>query len=218
MFHPVWQVSLKARFNFGPQDQAKLMGLIGLTYALSQGVVAKALIARAGPDPSRLLLVCVVLLRRWLKKWNETLQILRVSFSAVWTATIATKYSFCSIFRDLQDSHTFAPLRSKKFSKKSSKFLAEWSESFISFHSRFSIEFAIFRRNFDEILPEFHRNDQEKTKCLEILKKMREKFGKWPQNARNFRNLCEISFVHFIFSIISLENARIQRNWARGDR
>ena len=25
------------------------------------------------------------------------------SFSAVWTATIATKYSFCRVFRDLQD-------------------------------------------------------------------------------------------------------------------
>ena len=49
----------------------------------------------------------------WLFFW----QILRGSFSAVSTATIATKYSFCSIFRDLQDFHTFAPLRFQNFSK-----------------------------------------------------------------------------------------------------
>ena len=36
------------------------------------------------------------------------------SFSAVSTPIFATKYSFCSIFRDLQDLHTFAPLQSKK--------------------------------------------------------------------------------------------------------
>ena len=39
MFAPVWQVSIKARFNFGPQDHAQFMGLIGLTYALSQVTV-----------------------------------------------------------------------------------------------------------------------------------------------------------------------------------
>ena len=38
-------------------------------------------------------------------------------FSAVSTPILATKYSFCSIFRDLQDLHTFAPLQSQKFSK-----------------------------------------------------------------------------------------------------
>ena len=36
-------------------------------------------------------------------------KILRGSFSAVWTATIARKDAFCSIFRDLQ-----SPLRAKK--------------------------------------------------------------------------------------------------------
>ena len=33
------------------------------------------------------------------------------SFSAVSKPIFATKYSFCSIFRDLQDSQTFAPLQ-----------------------------------------------------------------------------------------------------------
>ncbi|KAK3256431.1 hypothetical protein CYMTET_34432 [Cymbomonas tetramitiformis] len=38
------------------------MGLIGLFYALSQGVVAKPLIRAAGRDPTKLLLVCIMLL------------------------------------------------------------------------------------------------------------------------------------------------------------
>ena len=37
-------------------------------------------------------------------------QTLEGSFSAVSKATIATKYSFCRVFRDLQDLHSFAPL------------------------------------------------------------------------------------------------------------
>ena len=36
------------------------------------------------------------------------------------------------------------------------------------------MDFAIFRRNFDEILAEFHRNGQEMTTFLEISKEMRE--------------------------------------------
>ena len=42
--------------------------------------------------------------------FRETLE---GSFSAVPTPIFATKYSFCSIFRDLQDWHSFAPLESK---------------------------------------------------------------------------------------------------------
>ena len=36
-------------------------------------------------------------------------QTLHGSFSAVWTATIASKDGFYCIFRDLQDLHPFAP-------------------------------------------------------------------------------------------------------------
>ena len=42
---------------------------------------------------------------------------MRGSFSAVSTPIFATKYSFCSIFRDLQDLQTSAPLRMKKSAK-----------------------------------------------------------------------------------------------------
>ena len=41
------------------------------------------------------------------------------SFSAVSKRKFARKYAFDSIFQDLQDLHTFAPLQSQNFSKKS---------------------------------------------------------------------------------------------------
>ena len=62
MFAPIWQVSIKKRFDFAPKDHAQFMGLVGLTYALSQGLVAKPMIRRAGKDPTPLLLLCIVLL------------------------------------------------------------------------------------------------------------------------------------------------------------
>ena len=52
-------------------------------------------------------------------------QTLEGSFSAVSKPNFATKYSFFSIFRDLPDLQTFAPLRTQKFADfhKSYKFL-----------------------------------------------------------------------------------------------
>ena len=106
------------------------------------------------------------------------------SFAAVWIATIASKVTFYSIFQALQDKQTFAPFTFQNFSEKTSKFLPEWKWNFI-FHSRFSLNFAIFRRNFDENLPEFHRNCQEMTKCIEILRK----------SATNIPKMLEISGI-----------------------
>ena len=62
MFAPVWQVSLKTRFDFGPPDHAKLMGMVGFSYALSQGLVARPLIAFFGKDPTKLILLCISIL------------------------------------------------------------------------------------------------------------------------------------------------------------
>ena len=60
--------------------------------------------------------------RTSLSKFQDELfilsQIQRGSFSAVSTPIFATKYSFCSIFRDLMDLSTFAPLRTQNSSKK----------------------------------------------------------------------------------------------------
>jgi len=62
MFMPIWQVSIRTRFSFAPKDHAAFMGLIGLTYALSQGLIAKPMIRRAGSDPTKLLMLCICLL------------------------------------------------------------------------------------------------------------------------------------------------------------
>ena len=49
--------------------------------------------------------------------YTESGQTLQGSFSAVSTPLIARLGSFFSIFRDLQDFHSFAPLRTENFSK-----------------------------------------------------------------------------------------------------
>ena len=43
-------------------DHAKFMGLIGFSYALSQGIVSKPLIKLFGKDPSKLILLCILVL------------------------------------------------------------------------------------------------------------------------------------------------------------
>ena len=54
----------------------------------------------------------------------------RGSFSSVSTPFFASKYSLESSWRHLQDVHTFAPLRSRNFSRKSSTFFREWINEF----------------------------------------------------------------------------------------
>ena len=125
-------------------------------------------------------------------------QILRGSFSAVWTATIARLGSFFSIFHGLQDVHTFAPLRFRNFSKNRQTFCRNEKMKFI-FIACFRLLFAFFRRNLDEFWPEFHRNVQKMTNCLEILRKSDRKIWKMSK-FRKFRN-CDnfhffISFFH----------------------
>ena len=53
----------------------------------------------------------------------------------------------------------------------------------MKFHFSFVFfdEFCDFLAKFDEILPEFHRNGQEMTKCLEILRKSARKIRKMPE-------------------------------------
>jgi hypothetical protein len=53
IFQTIWTVSLKSRFNFGPSDHGKFMSFIGLTYALSQGFVAKFLLSKLGGNAPR---------------------------------------------------------------------------------------------------------------------------------------------------------------------
>ena len=94
---------------------------------------------------------------------NRFFPILRTfggSFSAVWTATIARKDASCRGFRDLQDMHSFAPLKPQNFAK-FCKILTFFFAIFAIHHlkNKFHDEF------FDEILPNF---DEILTNCNEI--------------------------------------------------
>merc|ERR1712061_208297 len=62
LYTPVSQVSVRRRFNFGPSDYARTMGVIGLSYALSQGVLARPLINACGADSTSLLMLCMAVL------------------------------------------------------------------------------------------------------------------------------------------------------------
>ena len=64
---------------------------------------------------------------------NKSPQTLRGSFSAVSTPIFASKYSLESSWRDLQDSHPFAPLRLHNFSQKSSNFFRKWMMNYSNF-------------------------------------------------------------------------------------
>ena len=76
-------------------------------------------------------------------------QTLEGSFSAVWTATIATKYSFFHIFRDLQDYQNGFPIFAI-------------FQCLCTVFSKFRkilpifVEICRFRSDFDEIFSEFH--------------------------------------------------------------
>ena len=73
-------------------------------------------------------------------------QILRGSFSAVWTAMIATRYSVCSIF-EIYKIFILLHRSDLKISAKSSTFLKEWSisKNDIPFSLRFSMNFNFLR-------------------------------------------------------------------------
>ena len=78
------------------------------------------------------------------------------SFSAVWVPTIARVGAFFHIFRDLQDSHSFAPLYTQIF--------VNFSFLFLQFFHQISSFFANFEsinsisRVFEQILMKIFRN------------------------------------------------------------
>ncbi|KAL7550672.1 hypothetical protein ACHAWF_016429 [Thalassiosira exigua] len=63
VFNTIWPASLKARFQFGPSDHARFMSFIGITYAFSQGFLAKRLVNIWGNDGKVYLIMtcCAVL-------------------------------------------------------------------------------------------------------------------------------------------------------------
>ena len=63
VFNTIWTVSLKRRFNFGPSDHGKFMSFIGLTFALSQGFLAKKILSPFGRKGRvNIILACCVTL------------------------------------------------------------------------------------------------------------------------------------------------------------
>jgi len=64
IFHIIWVPSLKKRFDFGPKDHGMFMSFIGLSYALSQGLIAKKIITLAPGAKNRpkILMVSALLL------------------------------------------------------------------------------------------------------------------------------------------------------------
>ena len=92
------------------------------------------------------------------------------SFSAVSTPIFATKYSFCSIFRDLQDLHSFAPF----FHRSEFINFVDFRQTFVIFCSKFCkfsyflIKFIVFSTGFDENFSEFHEFAPSDTKFRKI--------------------------------------------------
>ena len=83
VFNTIWPASLKARFNFGPSDHARFMSYIGITYAVSQGFVAKRMISAlgAGGKVYGIMLCCLLLgVGRYIAFHTESLSVVYASF------------------------------------------------------------------------------------------------------------------------------------------
>ena len=141
---------------------------------------------------------------------NKSPQTLRGSFSAVWTATIATKYSFCWIFRDLQDLQSFAlleSLRSQNLSQKRVTILAVLNNLFNIIHSKcafFKSKLRFFVKNLMKFCRNF-TNMLRMSRIFDFLKKKDPIFRKIRENFGNVEIIRKIiqhySFKMCIFQI-----------------
>jgi MFS family permease len=92
IFQTIWTASLKSRFDFGPADHGKFMSFIGLTYALSQGFVAKYLLRAFGAntpkDRVRVVLACCAALGlgRYVAFETNSLVVVYAMFGLIVTA------------------------------------------------------------------------------------------------------------------------------------
>jgi hypothetical protein len=93
VFQTIWSVALKQKFDFGPADWGMFMSFIGLTYALSQGFLAKFLLESLGGNKSnkvrvRMILGCCVSLGvgRYTAYHTESLAVVYFLFAAIVTA------------------------------------------------------------------------------------------------------------------------------------
>ena len=125
------------------------------------------------------------------------LQTLRGSFSAVSTPIFASKRSLESSWRDLQDLHTFAPLRSQNFSQKSSTFFREWINEFpiFSFLIIFYIESCSFLWIFMKFCPDFATNSRKEWRVSLFQSNFRKQIRELPKIIRFCENYSLFSFL-----------------------
>jgi len=86
IFNTIWPASLKERFNFGPSDHARFMSFIGITYAFSQGFLAKRLVQMWGKDGKvYILMACCAVLGagRYIAYYTESLLVIYASFTFI---------------------------------------------------------------------------------------------------------------------------------------
>ncbi len=62
IFMTIWTASLKKRFNFGPKDHGKFMSFVGITFAFSQGFLAKRIIGNNKKGRVGVILCCCLFL------------------------------------------------------------------------------------------------------------------------------------------------------------
>ncbi len=84
VFNTIWPASLKSRFQFAPSDHARFMSFIGITYAVSQGFVAKRMINVFGTGGGKvygIMLCCMVLgIGRYVAFHTDSLVVVYASF------------------------------------------------------------------------------------------------------------------------------------------
>ena len=137
---------------------ARWLGLIALIAAFT------GLAAQAEPRWAASLELYAAQLKgsipNYSQKFQPNHQTLEGSFSAVSTPIFASKYSFCSVFRDLQDCHTFAPLEAQNLRK----FLSNFFIFLLKFQQKSQFFFAIsveFCTNFNQNFSEFRQMIQK---------------------------------------------------------
>lgn len=91
IFQTIWTVALRERFQFGSTEYSQYFGFIGLTFAISQGFLAKLIIQQFGQTDrgrSRILLVCALALGggRLLAYQTHSLIVVYLLFAAIVTA------------------------------------------------------------------------------------------------------------------------------------
>ncbi|KAK1743715.1 hypothetical protein QTG54_005312 [Skeletonema marinoi] len=123
IFNTIWPASLKARFQFGPSDHARFMSFIGITYALSQGFVAKRMINALGTNGKVHCMICCTMLGigRYIAFHTDHLVVVYAAFLFIInalgilntvitadTGTIASKNEIGKLFGILQASESAA--------------------------------------------------------------------------------------------------------------